>query len=47
MGMSIGAIIVALVAAFLAFKFITGAIKFVVIIAVLALAAWFVMRGGA
>ncbi len=43
--MSIGAILVALVLAFLAFKFITGAIKFVVILAILAAAAWFVMGG--
>ena len=46
MGVSIGAIIVALVVTFLAFKFITGAIKFVVIIGVIGLAAWFVMHGG-
>jgi hypothetical protein len=43
--MSIGAILIALVIAFLAFRFITGAIKFVVILGVLALAAWFVMHG--
>ena len=45
--MSIGAIIVALVLAFIAFKFITGALKFVVILAILAAAAWFVMGSGA
>ena len=44
--MSIGAIVVAIIVAFLAFRFITGAIKFVVILGVLALAAWFVMHGG-
>ena len=43
--MSIGAILIALVLAFFAFKFITGAIKFVVILAILAAAAWFVMGG--
>ena len=43
--MSIGAIVVALVLAFLAFKFITGAVKFVVILAILAAAAWFVIGG--
>jgi len=43
--MTIGAVVVALVLAFLAFKFITGAIKFVIILAVLAAAAWFVMGG--
>ncbi|MEP6786747.1 MAG: hypothetical protein ABI898_13570 [Sphingomonadales bacterium] len=43
--MTIGAIVVALALAFLAFKFVTGAIKFVIILAVLAAAAWFVMGG--
>ena len=43
--MSIGAIVVAIVLAFLAFKFVTGAIKFVVILAILAAAAWFVLGG--
>jgi len=47
MGMSIGAVLIALVLAFLAFKFITGAIKFIVILAVIAAAAWFVLGGGA
>jgi hypothetical protein len=44
--MSIAAIIIALVLAFLAFKFVTGAIKFVVILAILGFAAWFVLGGG-
>ena len=43
--MSIGAIVVAIVLAFLAFKFVTGAIKFVVILAILAAAAWCVLGG--
>ncbi len=45
--MSLVAILIALVVAFLAFRFITGAIKFVVILAILAVAAWFVMHGSA
>ncbi len=45
--MSIAAILIALVIAFLAFRFITGAIKFVVILGVIALAVWFVMGMGA
>lgn len=45
--MSIAAIVIALVIAFLAFRFITGAIKFVVILGVIALAVWFVMGMGA
>jgi len=44
--MSIVAIIVALVLAFIAFKFVTGAIKFVVILAILAVAAYVLMNGG-
>ena len=44
--MTIGAIVVALVIAFLAFKFITGAIKFVVILGVIAVAAWFLLGAG-
>ena len=44
--MSIVAILVALVIAFLAFRFITGAIKFVVILGVIALAVWFIMGMG-
>ncbi len=43
---SIVAIIVALIAAFLAFKFVTGAIKFVVILAILGVAAYILFNGG-
>jgi len=45
MGMSIAAIVIALIVAFLAFKFLTGMIKLVVVIAVIAAAAWFLMGG--
>ena len=45
--MSLAAILIALVVAFLAFRFITGAIKFVVILAILGVVAWFVLQGGA
>ena len=45
--MSVAAIVVALVLAFLAFRFVTGVVKFVVILAILAAAAWFVLGGGA
>ena len=45
--MSLAAILIALVIAFLAFRFITGAIKFVVILAILGAVAWFVLQGGA
>ncbi len=44
--MSVVAIIVALVLAFVAFKFITGAIKFVVILAILGVAALILLGGG-
>ncbi|MBA3677792.1 MAG: hypothetical protein H0W74_10395 [Sphingosinicella sp.] len=44
--MSIAAIIIALIVAFLAFKFLTGMIKLVVVIAVLAAAAWFLLGAG-
>ena len=43
--MSIAAIVIALIVAFLAFKFLTGAIKLIVVIAVIAAAAWFLMGG--
>jgi hypothetical protein len=43
--MSIVAIIIALVLAFLAFKFVTGILKFVVILAILGIAAYFVLNG--
>ncbi len=45
--MSIAAVVVALIAVFLAFKFLTGMIKLVVLIAVIAAAAWFLLGGGA
>ncbi len=44
--MSVVAIIVALVLAFIAFKFVTGAIKFVVILAILGVAAFILLGGG-
>ena len=44
--MSIVAILIALLLAFIVFKFVTGAIKFVVILAILGVAAWFVFHGG-
>ena len=40
------AIIVALLLAFLAFKFIVGAVKFVIVIAILGALAFFLMNGG-
>jgi hypothetical protein len=44
--MSIVAIIIAVVAAFLVFKFVTGMVKFVLILASLAAAAYFLLNGG-
>lgn len=44
--MSIVAILIALVLAFIAFKFVTGALKFVVILVILGVAAWFLLHGG-
>jgi hypothetical protein len=43
--MSIAAIIIALVLAFLAFKFVTGIIKFVVIGAIVLAAIYFLSQG--
>ncbi len=43
--MSIAAIVIALVVAVVAFKFLKGMIKLVVIVGVIALAAWFFMGG--
>ena len=43
---SIAAIIIALVLAFLAFKFVTGIIKFVVIGAIVLAAIYFLSQGG-
>ena len=44
--MSIGIIIVAIIAAFLAFKFIAGMVKFVVLAAIVIGAGYFLMNGG-
>ena len=44
--MSIVAIIVAVIAAFLVFRFVTGMLKFVVILAILAVAAYVLLNGG-
>jgi hypothetical protein len=44
--MSIGIIIVAIIAAFLAFKFIAGMVKFVVLAAIVIAVAWFLINGG-
>ena len=45
--MSIVAILVAVVLAFLAFRFVAGIVKFVVLGVILLAVAWFVMHGGA
>ena len=45
--MSLAAILIAVVLAFLAFRFVAGVLKFVVIGAILIAIAWFVMHGGA
>ena len=45
--MSIVAILVAVVLAFLAFRFVAGMVKFVVLGVILLAVAWFVMHGGA
>ena len=44
--MSIGIIIVAVIAAFLAFRFIAGMVKFVVLAAIVIAVAIFLMNGG-
>ena len=44
--MSIGVIIIALVAAFLAFRFIAGMVKFVVLAAIVIAVAVFLLNGG-
>ena len=44
--MSIGIIIIALVAAFLAFRFIAGMVKFVVLAAIVIAVAYFLLSGG-
>ena len=44
--MSIGIIIIAIIAAFLAFRFIAGMVKFVVLAAIVIAVAWFLLNGG-
>ena len=44
--MSIGVIIVALIAAFLALRFIAGLVRFVVLGVIVIAVAWFLMNGG-
>ena len=44
--MSIGIIIVAIIAAFLAFKFIAGMVKFVVLAAIVIAVGYVLMTGG-
>ena len=45
--MSLVAILVAVVLAFLAFRFVAGVVKFVVLGVILLAIAWFVLHGGA
>jgi hypothetical protein len=44
--MSIGIVLIALVAAFLAFRFIAGMVKFVVLAAIVVGVAYVLMNGG-
>lgn len=44
--MSIGIIIIGLVAAFLAFRFVAGMVKFVVLAGIVIAVAYFLMNGG-
>ena len=44
--MSIGIILIAIIAAFLAFRFIAGMVKFVVLAAIVIAVAYFLMNGG-
>ena len=44
--MSIGIIIIGLVAAFLAFRFVAGMVKFVVLAVIVIAVAYFLMNGG-
>ena len=44
--MSIGIILIALVAAFLAWRFVAGMVKFVVLAAIVIAVAYFLMNGG-
>ena len=45
--MSIAAILVAAVLAFLAFRFVAGMVKFVLIALIIAAVAWYLLNGGA
>ena len=45
--MSIVAIIIAVVLAFLAFRFLAGMVKFVLIALIIAAVAWYLLNGGA
>ena len=45
--MTIAAVIVAIVLAFLAFKFVKGLIKFGLVALIVVAIAWFVLKGGA
>ena len=44
--MSIGILLIAIIAAFLAFRFIAGMVKFVVLAAIVIAVAVFLMNGG-
>ena len=44
--MSIGIVIIAIIAAFLAFRFVAGMVKFVVLAAIVIGVAYFLMNGG-
>ena len=44
--MSIGIIIIAIIAAFLAFRFVAGMVKFVVLAGIVIAVAYFLMHGG-
>ena len=44
--MSVGIIIIAIIAAFLAFRFVAGMVKFVVLAAIVIAVAYFLMNGG-
>jgi len=44
--MSIGIILIAIIAAFLAFRFIAGMVKFVVLAVIVIAVAYFLMNGG-
>ena len=44
--MSIGIILIAIIAAFLAFRFVAGMVKFVVLAGIVIVVAYFLMNGG-